>query len=111
MKESKKLRKQYVNNDYPHVMLRFEDGHEIQIPKGVGKALLAQLIARSTALGYRQMIAVIGDSANAASIGVHASLGFHHTGVLRASGIKFGRWLDVVYMQRALGRGVADIPA
>jgi len=79
--------------------------------QGVGKALVQQLIDRATAAGYRQMIAVIGDSENVGSIGVHASLGFRHTGVLHASGIKFGRWLDVVYMQRALGRGDTDIPA
>lgn len=78
--------------------------------QGVGKALVQRLIDHATARGFRQMIAVIGDSENVGSIGVHASLGFHHTGVLRASGIKFGRWLDVVYMQRALGPGDADVP-
>ena len=56
------------------------------------------------------MIAVIGDSENTASIGVHASLGFQRVGLLRASGLKFGRWVDTVYMQRALGRGDADVP-
>jgi phosphinothricin acetyltransferase len=78
--------------------------------QGVGKALVARLLADATAAGFRQMIAVIGDSDNVGSIGVHASLGFHHAGVLRASGLKFGRWLDSVYMQRALGIGDADIP-
>ena len=72
---------------------------------GVGRLLLAELIARCEAAGARQMLAVIGDSANAASIGVHEALGFRHTGVLRSAGWKFGRWLDVVLMQRALGRG------
>ena len=57
------------------------------------------------------MVAVIGDSENVGSIGVHASLGFTRVGVLRAAGLKFGRWLDVVYMQRALGAGDRDIPA
>ena len=56
------------------------------------------------------MIAVIGDSENVGSVGVHASLGFHHVGTLRAVGFKFGRWLDTVYMQRALGLGDDDIP-
>ena len=79
--------------------------------QGVGKALVAQLIADATARGMRQMIAVIGDSENVGSIGVHASLGFQKVGTLHASGIKFGRWLDAVYMQRALGRGDLDIPA
>ena len=78
--------------------------------QGVGKALVARLIAEATARGFRQMIAVIGDSENVGSVGVHASLGFHHAGVLRAAGLKFGRWLDVVYMQRALGAGDATIP-
>jgi L-amino acid N-acyltransferase YncA len=79
--------------------------------QGVGKALVQLLIDRATAQGFRQMIAVIGDSENVGSIGVHASLGFQHTGIMRATGIKFGRWLDVVYMQRALGKGDSDIPA
>ena len=73
--------------------------------RGVGKALLAELIRRCEALRYRQMIAVIGDSANAASIGLHASLGFLRVGTLRSSGFKFGRWVDSVIMQRPLGAG------
>ena len=73
--------------------------------QGVGKALVAQLLEVSAQAGFRQMIAVIGDTENAGSIGLHASLGFHHAGTLRAAGLKFGRWLDVVYMQRALGAG------
>jgi L-amino acid N-acyltransferase YncA len=79
--------------------------------QGVGKALVQALIEICTAAGMCQMIAVIGDSDNVGSIGVHASLGFQRAGTLRASGIKFGRWLDTVYMQRALGRGDLDIPA
>jgi L-amino acid N-acyltransferase YncA len=78
---------------------------------GVGRLLLAELLARCEALGARQMLAVIGDAANAGSVGVHAALGFEHTGVLKAAGWKFGRWLDVVLMQRALGTGNADAPA
>jgi L-amino acid N-acyltransferase YncA len=79
--------------------------------QGVGKALVQALIDICTKAGMRQMIAVIGDSDNVGSIGVHASLGFRMAGTLHASGIKFGRWLDTVYMQRALGRGDLDIPA
>jgi L-amino acid N-acyltransferase YncA len=79
--------------------------------QGVGKALVGELIAICTAVGYRQMIAVIGDSENTGSIGVHASLGFQKVGTLRSVGIKFGRWLDSVYMQRALGRGDLDLPS
>jgi L-amino acid N-acyltransferase YncA len=78
--------------------------------QGVGKALVMQLIEDASAQGMRQMIAVIGDSENVGSIGVHASLGFHMIGTMRTVGIKFGRWLDVVSMQRALGRGDADMP-
>ena len=73
--------------------------------QGVGRVLLAELMARCEALGARQMLAVIGDANNAGSVGVHRSLGFEHTGVLKAAGWKFGRWLDVVLMQRALGFG------
>jgi L-amino acid N-acyltransferase YncA len=79
--------------------------------QGVGKALVARLIEDATTRGMRQMIAVIGDSDNVGSIGVHASLGFHMVGTLRSVGIKFGRWLDVVTMQRPLGRGDCDLPA
>lgn len=78
--------------------------------QGVGKALVARLLSEAERAGYRQMIAVIGDSENVGSIGVHASLGFQRTGVLRSSGLKFGRWLDVVFMQRPIGAGDA-IPA
>lgn len=76
--------------------------------KGMGRLLLAELVARCTALGARQMLAVIGDSGNAASIGVHGACGFAHTGVLKHSGWKFGRWLDVVLMQRSLGPGATE---
>lgn len=79
--------------------------------QGVGKALVQRLIDDATAQGMRQMIAVIGDSDNVGSIGVHASLGFQRVGLLKSAGVKFGRWLDVVYMQRALGRGDANMPA
>jgi len=78
--------------------------------KGIGKAVLAELIQRSTALNYRQIIAVIGDSANAASIAVHASLGFVRSGSLRSSGYKFGRWVDTVFMQLPLGAGDGTKP-
>jgi L-amino acid N-acyltransferase YncA len=75
------------------------------VGRGVGKAVLAELIARCEALGYRQIIAVIGDSANAASIGLHASHGFLKVGTLRSVGFKLGRWVDSVFMQRPLGIG------
>ena len=78
--------------------------------KGIGTALLAELIARCTVLDYRQMIAVIGDSGNAASIGVHARLGFVRAGNLRSTGYKFGRWVDTVLMQLPLGEGDGTKP-
>jgi phosphinothricin acetyltransferase len=78
--------------------------------QGVGKALVAALVARAEAAGLRQMLALIGDSENIGSIGMHASLGFTRTGVLRAVGVKFGRWLDVVIMQRTLGAGDTGLP-
>lgn len=78
--------------------------------KGIGKALLAELISRCAALNYRQIIAVIGDSANASSIAVHGSLGFVRAGSLRSSGYKFGRWVDTVFMQLPLGPGDGTKP-
>jgi L-amino acid N-acyltransferase YncA len=77
---------------------------------GIGAALLPALITRTEALGYRQMIAVIGDSANHASIRLHARCGFVHVGVLPAVGWKHGQWLDTVLMTRALGPGDAQPP-
>jgi len=78
--------------------------------RGIGRSILAELISRCGELGYRQMIAVIGDSAQAASIGLHASLGFLRAGTLRSVGFKFGRWVDTVLMQRPLGRGDGERP-
>jgi L-amino acid N-acyltransferase YncA len=72
---------------------------------GLGRALLSELIARCERGDWRQMIAVIGDSAHVASVALHASLGFRNVGTLEAVGFKFGRWLDSVLMQRALGPG------
>ena len=78
--------------------------------QGVGKALVVRLIELATAAGLRQMIAVIGDSENVGSIGVHASLGFQMVGTMKSAGLKFGRWLDVVTMQRPLGKGDTNLP-
>lgn len=77
--------------------------------RGIGKALLAELIARCTALGFRQMVAVIG-GAHPASIAVHRALGFEHGGMMKASGFKHGRWLDTVIMQLELGEGASSEP-
>lgn len=78
--------------------------------RGIGRALLHELIAQCTARGYRQMIAVIGDSANAASIGLHRRAGFAMIGTHPDVGFKFGRWLDSVQMQLALGEGGSTLP-
>ena len=78
--------------------------------KGVGKAVLKELIAICEKLGCRQLIAVIGDSANAGSIKLHASLGFVRAGLLRSTGFKLGRWVDSVYMQLPLGDGDGTKP-
>jgi len=71
--------------------------------RGIGRLLLTRLIAESEALGFRQMIGVIGDSANTASVAVHAACGFRLIGAFQSIGYKHGRWLDTVLMQRALG--------
>ena len=106
----------YANHFRPRRAYRFclEDSiylSDAARGQGAGKQLLAELMAQCEALGARQMLAVIGDSANAGSIGVHRSLGFEHTGLLKSAGWKFERWLDVVLMQRALGTGDAVPPA
>lgn len=83
---------------------------EDQRRTGIGRALLAKLIEDCSAQGYRQMIAVIGDSGNTGSIGLHGALGFRHAGTLHAAGFKLGRWVDSVLMQRALGQGDSTPP-
>jgi phosphinothricin acetyltransferase len=105
----------YANHFRPRLAYRFclEDSIYLDpahTGRGLGRALLAELVARCQAAGARQMLAVIGDSANAGSVGVHTACGFRHCGRFDAAGWKFGRWLDVVLMQRALGPG-AGTPA
>jgi L-amino acid N-acyltransferase YncA len=78
--------------------------------RGLGKMLLSEIITRCTALGMRQMVAVIGDTANTASIGLHRALGFQMIGTMPAIGFKFGRWVDSVLMQKALGEGQGSLP-
>jgi L-amino acid N-acyltransferase YncA len=81
-----------------------------RIGRGIGKLLLTELIARAAALGYRQMLAVIGGSDNWPSMRLHQRLGFNRVGMLPAVGFKFGGWVDTVLMQRALGAGAATLP-
>ncbi|MBP2237731.1 phosphinothricin acetyltransferase [Sinorhizobium kostiense] len=77
--------------------------------KGIGKALLEELVERCTALGFRQMVAVIG-GAHPASIALHKGIGFEYQGLMRATGFKHGRWLDTTIMQRPLGEGMETAP-
>lgn len=94
---------------------RFSLEHSIYVRhdatrRGIGSLMMEALVARCTALGYRQMIAVIGDSDNAASIGFHEKHGFRHAGTLPAVGYKFDRWVDSVLMIRPLGEGDRSSP-
>jgi L-amino acid N-acyltransferase YncA len=81
-----------------------------RLGQGLGKALLSRVIQAAEALDLRQMVAVIGDSGNAGSIGVHRACGFEPAGVLRGLGFKAGRWVDVVMMQRRLNAGTGGPP-
>ncbi len=105
----------YANHFRPRRAYRFclEDSVYLAAEatgQGVGKLLLAELMAQCEAAGARQMLAVIGDSANLASIQLHRRFGFEDAGILKASGWKFGRWLDVVILQKALGAGAGTTP-
>ena len=105
----------YANHFRPRPAYRFCVEDSVYLAgdaagKGFGRLLLAELLARCEAAGARQMLAVIGDAQNAPSIGVHRALGFEQVGVLKSSGWKFGRWLDVVIMQKALGFGDTETP-
>ncbi len=105
----------YANHFRPRRAYRFclEDSiyvDEAARGQGVGRVLLAELLAQCEARGARQMLALIGDAANAGSVGMHRACGFEDAGMLRCAGWKFGRWLDVVLMQRSLGEGGATEP-
>lgn len=137
MKELTRRRRDVLGHGFPHIVAE-EDGrvlgyayatlyrsrsayrytledsvyvHRAAPKRGIGRALLAELIARCERLGARQLIAVIGDSGNAASIGLHRALGFEPAGVLKSVGFKHGRWVDSVLMQRALGLADRSVPA
>ncbi len=105
----------YASNWRPRPAYRFSVEESIYIDKdavgqGVGKVLLPVLIDQCTRLGKRQMVAVIGDSAQTPSIRLHAACGFEMVGTLQSIGFKFGRWLDSVLMQRELGAGDGTLP-
>lgn len=78
--------------------------------KGFGKLLLTELAAQAQAVGVRKLIAVIGDSANQGSVGVHAACGFSHVGLIKSCGWKFGKWLDIVLMEKPLGEADTTAP-
>ncbi|TXT37250.1 MAG: phosphinothricin acetyltransferase [Comamonadaceae bacterium] len=80
------------------------------VGKGLGRTLLAELIRQAELAGVRKLIAVIGDSNNRGSIGVHQSTGFNHVGTLKSCGWKFERWLDVVMMEKPIGQGDTTRP-
>ena len=106
----------YCNWFKPRPAYRFSAEDSIYVAtgthrKGLGRALLSELCLQAERAGVRKMLAVIGDSANAGSIGVHSALGFTHTGVLKSCGWKFERWLDVVLMEKVLGAGDTTAPA
>jgi L-amino acid N-acyltransferase YncA len=81
-----------------------------EVGRGIGRRLLVGVLAQCTQLGYRQMVAVIGGRETIASIRLHERLGFAHTGTFQSVGFKFGRWIDIVLMQRALGPGATTLP-
>ncbi|MGK2897410.1 MAG: N-acetyltransferase family protein [Burkholderiaceae bacterium] len=105
----------YANHFRPRPAYRFCLEDSIYLApgargKGRGRSLLVELLGRAEAAGARQMLAVIGDSAKAGSIGVHRSVGFEPVGTMRDAGWKFDRWVDVVVMQKRLGAGATTPP-
>lgn len=105
----------YASAYRPRIAYRFSVEDSIYVApdaprKGIGRALLESLMARCAALGYRQMVAVIGDTQNTGSIALHATLGFRVVGTLPSIGFKHGRWVDSVFMQRPLGSGDSTLP-
>jgi L-amino acid N-acyltransferase YncA len=106
----------YCNWFKPRPAYRFSAEDSIYLAadtagKGWGRMLLAELCQAAEKAGIRKLIAVIGDSGNAGSIGVHTSVGFKHVGIVSACGWKFERWLDIVMMEKALGLGQTHAPA
>lgn len=105
----------YANWFKPRPAYRFSAEDSIYIAEeargmGVGRQLLTELAAQAEAAGVRKLLAVIGDSANAGSIGVHRALGFTDVGVMRSVGWKFGAWRDIVLMEKTLGAGDTTSP-
>jgi L-amino acid N-acyltransferase YncA len=105
----------YCNWFKPRPAYRFSAEDSIYLAesargRGLGQQLLAELSRQAELAGVRKLIAVIGDSGNAGSIGVHRRAGFEHVGIIRSCGWKFGRWLDIVLMEKTLGDGDRSAP-
>ncbi|TCT08035.1 GNAT family N-acetyltransferase [Aquabacter spiritensis] len=105
----------YASAFRPRIAYRFTVENSVYVApaaqgRGVGRALMVALIAACETAGFRQMVAIIGGSDNLGSIALHRALGFADIGVMPATGFKFGRWLDTVVMQRALGPGAGTLP-
>jgi L-amino acid N-acyltransferase YncA len=105
----------YASNYRPRPGYRFTVEDSVYVApayqrRGLGRLLLGNLVEACTAQGFRQMIAVIGDSQNYGSIALHRAMGFAQVGLLPTIGFKFGRWLDSVLMQRVLGEGATTMP-
>ena len=105
----------YANWFKPRPAYRFSAEDSIYVSdaargQGIGRLLLDALCRECEAVGVRKLIAVIGDSTNAGSVGVHRAAGFAHVGTLSAVGWKFDRWLDVVMMEKSLGAGASTSP-
>jgi phosphinothricin acetyltransferase len=105
----------YCNWFKPRPAYRFSAENSVYLAsqtagKGLGRMLLAELCQAAEKAGIRKLIAVIGDSGNAGSIGVHKSVGFQHVGIVKGCGWKFNRWLDIVMMEKALGHGQSRSP-
>ncbi len=105
----------YCNWFKPRPAYRFSAEDSIYLApeaqgRGLGRSLLTELMQRAEAVGVRKLIAVIGDSANQSSIGVHQSVGFAPAGLLKSCGWKFERWLDVILMDKTLGVGDSSAP-
>ncbi len=114
-REGKVLGYAYATHYRPRSAYRFTLEDSVYIAadatgQGIGRALLLALIARCEGGPWRQLIANVGDSGNAASLALHTACGFTQTGVLKSVGFKFGRWLDTVFMQRSLRAGDATPP-
>ncbi|HVZ46279.1 MAG TPA: GNAT family N-acetyltransferase [Ramlibacter sp.] len=116
LEEGKVVGYAYCQSFKPRPAYRFSAEDSIYLDpaahrRGIGRELLSRLAAHAEEAGLRKLIAVIGDSGNEGSIGVHRACGFSQVGIIHACGWKFGRWLDIVLMERSLGEADRTAPA